>query len=285
MRRHSCSCSSAVAGASPVSGAGRGPLNWHPERCLYLEPTTPAQRLARTDITGFGKAVDTLLRRAAGGGTRGPGVVELVGRTRQGGYRVQLYATHSGLLTDRLGTSNAFTLPSFGRWTRKPTPTSATIPVVVRGVPLSTSEDEAATDIAAGNAGRLEGFTAAADILAALKSATRLKRRRPHGSEGPPWVPSTSLRLRVDRRLGTAMLERGHLVLGYRLHTVAPYEEPLLTCFHCGREGHVAKYCRSPPRCSGCGGGHVFRECPHRSDAGPASSSGVHGGTAPSSAQ
>ena len=189
MRRHSCSCSSAVAGASPVSGAGRGSPDWHPECCLYLEPTTPAQRLARTDITGFGKAVDTLLRRAAGGGPQGPGAVELVGRTRQGGYRVQLYATHSGLLTDRLGTSDAFTLPSFGRWTRKPTPTSGTIPVVVRGVPLSTSEDEAATDIAAGNAGRLEGFAAAADILAALKSATRLKCRRPRGSEARPGSP------------------------------------------------------------------------------------------------
>jgi hypothetical protein len=271
MRHHPFSCSSPATGATPVR-------DWHPDRCLYLEPTTSAQRLAGTDIPGFGKAIDTLLHRMAGGGERNAGAVEIVGRTRQGGYRVQLYAAKFGPLVGRLGTSDTLTLPSFGRWTRKPTPATASISVVVRGVPLSTFEADAQADIASSNAGRLEGFAAAADIATALQSVTRLKRRRAPGGEGPPWVPSTSLRLRVDCRLGEALLERGSIVLGYRLRPLALYEEPLLTCFNCGREGHVSKFCRSPPHCGGCGGRHALRDCPHRSP-------GVRGGAAPPATQ
>ena len=190
---------------------------------------------------------------------------------------MQLHAPHFAHVTSRFGMSGTLTLPPFGCWSRKPTPPSATTLVVIRGVPLSTSETTAVSDIASSNAGRLEGYASVAALTSALKSATRLKRRQATPNGGSTWVASTSLWLQVDQRLGEVLLQHGHLVLGYRLHSIVPYEAPLRTCFHCGREGHVAKFCRSPPHCGLCGGNHPRWDCPH----GPSSTSGVRGGTAP----
>jgi hypothetical protein len=40
----------------------------------------------------------------------------------------------------------------------------------------------------------------------------------------------------------------------------------LMQCYNCQKFGHVWANCRQPPRCLWCGGGHLHKECPEKSN-------------------
>ena len=107
---------------------------------------------------------------------------------------------------------------------------------------MAIAETAVHSDLAASNASRFEDVTR--DLKADILDVTRMNRciQTP---EGHRWVPSTSIRLRVTRALGEAMLDRGRVVLDYHLTEVYPYEPPVITCRACKREGHKAEHYRS----------------------------------------
>ena len=96
-----------------------------------------------------------------------------------------------------------------------------------------------------------------------VRSATRLS-RRVTSTSGKNWVPSSTVRLDVSKALGEAILSRGTIVFQFRSIAVRQYSPMIRTCFHCGKEGHEARFCRSAPRCRNCGEGHEVWRCPDR---------------------
>ena len=119
-------------------------------------------------------------------------------------------------------------------------------------MPLRCTEQAFKEELALCNA---DCFTAAVDgpFEASLLSVTRLPRCSRSAAGPSQWVPSSSMRVSVPHTLGAAILAHGSLVLGFRSVAVRPYSPPVRTCFRCGREGHVAQYCRNSPTCRNCG--------------------------------
>ena len=52
---------------------------------------------------------------------------------------------------------------------------------------------------------------------------------------------------------------------GYETKKVRQYVPPVMRCFNCQRYGHGANQCRGRVRCSACGQGHTWQECPNKS--------------------
>ena len=239
--------------------------NWVLRRCLIIQPTTGVQRTAKTDTVNFARRLEEYIRAHL---PCGPGrIVELVRRTRRGDYQVQFYPGVFVRASEGLKDCD-ISLESFGHWklvSGRSRPSSADlISLVVSGIPLSMSKSEFETEFAACNGKRFGEFDVAS-LQTALHSSSRLPRREVPSSGTSQWVPSTSIRCVLQRKLGEMILEHGSLVIGYRSVPVRPYHAPARICFHCGREGHLAKFCRSPAHCSRCDGSHSLRDCPRHS--------------------
>ena len=211
---------------------------------MVLNPTTNDQRLAPSANGRFARAFDHSLRDRHG--DEGGGAVEMVGRLRDGGYRIQFFPSRFARIVQLLGAVQSLSIPSFGIWTRKATPTCASTTVVLRGIPVAVPESSIRSDFVTSNKARFSEVTP--DLEASILDVSRMNRRihTPDGSSR--WVPSTSIRLRVARTLGEEMLARGRVVLDYRLTEVYAYTQPIVTCRNCGREGHKTEHCRSRPR-------------------------------------
>ena len=138
----------------------------------------------------------------------------------------------------------------------------ATLSLVVQGIPIEVTDDQFLRELQLGNEGRFSEFRGQAFQMA-IQSVTRLSRRVKSASGTESWAPSCTMRLVVAQNVGTAILDRGTLVLHFRSVPVRLYHPPIRTCFRCGREGHEARFCRSAAKCRNCGGGHAVWECSH----------------------
>ena len=253
---------------------------WTMSRCLILEPITNAQRTVKTDSTSFANELQDFIR---GHSPCASGrLIELVRRTRQGAYQVQFFP---GFFTPAQETlrEHDISLDSFGHWRLSRQSSGApfhdTISVVISRIPLSMSTLDFEEEFAVCNGSRFSGFDSQS-LRSALRSTTRLSRRTTDSSGSSSWIPSSSLRCNVDRKLGEALLAHGSLVIGFQLVDVRPYHPPVRFCFHCASEGHLARFCRNPPRCRRCGQGHPLRDCPRRSSSSDARTSvGLDSGT------
>jgi hypothetical protein len=56
--------------------------------------------------------------------------------------------------------------------------------------------------------------------------------------------------------------------LNHIIIKVEPYraQTGLTQSYNCQNYGHIWANCKQPPRCSWCGGGHVHRECPEKTN-------------------
>ena len=196
--------------------------------------------------------------------------MEMARHTRRGDFQVQFLQDHLSRATDTFHDCD-IPLDQFGIW--RLSRNSSRFPldslsVVISRVSSSMSSDDFVDDFVCSNASRFSDFDADS-LRIALHSATRLPRREIDSSGNTTWVPSLSLKCVVARKLGEALLASGSVVVGFRSTAVRPFHPPIRYCFHCGREGHLARYYRSPARCARCGDGHPLRDCPHRPSSRP----------------
>jgi DNA replicative helicase MCM subunit Mcm2 (Cdc46/Mcm family) len=56
--------------------------------------------------------------------------------------------------------------------------------------------------------------------------------------------------------------------LNHIIIKVKPYraQTGLTQCYNCQNFGHVCSNCKQPPKCLWCGGGHLHRECPEKTN-------------------
>ena len=135
-------------------------------------------------------------------------MVELVRRTRQGGYQVQFFADFLPPVKALLQ-AGSINLPNFGRWKLAPTSTTVgSMALVVGGVPLNIQDQAFREELILCNATRFRasGEGPFGDFGDAILSVTRLPRRVKAAEGGPQWVPSSSMRVSVPRPLGEAIL-------------------------------------------------------------------------------
>lgn len=85
--------------------------------------------------------------------------------------------------------------------------------------------------------------------------ARRLNRRIQHEGKSQ-WVPSTTVVLTF---IGQILPERVYCY--YTSLPISLYELPVIQCRNCCRFGHVAKQCRSSPRCYRCSQPHRGDQC------------------------
>ena len=215
------------------------------------------------DIFSFARLLDDYIRERHS--SHDARCVELIRRTRRGGLQVQFCSNIFAHALEILGERD-IPLDRFGVWrvSRDSTRLSDLMSIVVSRVPMSMSPDDFTEELLLSNEARIPGFDS--DLLrSSVHSISRLSRRQVDMSGTSTWIPSLSLRCIVSRKLGEALLHLGSLVIGYRPVEVRVYHPPVRFCFHCGREGHLARFCRSPPKCRRCGEGHALRDCPLRS--------------------
>ncbi len=255
---------------------------WTLSRCLTLEPLDDAQRTAKIDTSSLAHALDHFIRQHFP--TSAGRFVELVRRTRQGAFQVQFFADH---FTRARGTlhEHDISLADLGVWKLCRSSSRSSddlLSVVVSRIPVSMSSDAFVEEFALSNGSRFSGFDSSS-LRTSLRSVSRLPRRKVSGSGLSEWVPSSSLRCVLDRKLGETLLASGSLVIGFRYVKVRPYHPPDRFCFHCGREGHLARFCHSPLHCRRYGAGHALRDCPLRTSSssdplvtGPSSRSALH---------
>lgn len=251
----------AVGAPGAVTSPSRPISDWKPQQCIFLAPVTAAQRIAATVKSQFGRELEGFLRRAG----LPHGAVDFVDRLSTGVYKVQLHNQMLPRACVALDASPTISLGPLGQWIRKETPPD-TISLVFGGVPLAQSVQEVQEELVARNEGRFESPSNAAPLptlATAVKSITRLNRRPPAGNGGnsPAWVPSTTMRIEVDRVVGECMLAKGHVVLGYRVVALRPYTPTPRRCSRCLMSGHIAPNCRNAPKCRSCGAGHLTSDC------------------------
>ena len=199
--------------------------------------------------------------------------VEMLRRTAKGGYCAQLSPTlHPDLLTRARGLTS-LTIAG-AQWSVSPlhqivqASTSRTAdqrPRTVRRdsfilgpVPTSLPDADILEAFARDNADAFQ-LTATA-LRARLMGAHRLNRRLSRGPQAGSWVPSRSVRIQSDPALVAEAVRTGAAVLDFHPVEVRPFEFAPQHCFHCGREGHVARHCRG--RCHRCDRVHPTVPCP-----------------------
>lgn len=233
--------------------------DWDLNRCLVLEPAFDSQRTTPTAGPRFAAAMDAHLRRLAEDIPARS--VELVRRTRRGGYQVQFFAQCFPRVQSLLGSSSVM-LPHFGTWTMTPRWTDPaggpSVSIVVQGVPVDVTKEEFLAELRLGIASRLS--VSGDPTCDGIRSASRLQRRITTSS-GKAWAPSRTIRVDVSQALGEALLTRGTIVYQFRSLPVRRFTPMTRTCFRCGKEGHEARFCRSTPRCRHCGRDHETRAC------------------------
>ncbi len=258
---------------------------WHLNRSLILEPLNNEQRCAKINSPSFARELEDFIRHHY---TFGPGrLIELVRRTRRGGYQVQFFSSYFIRAREALK-DNDISLNTFGKWKvyQRPSQPSSRdmMSVVILRIPLSMSTSDFTEEFCSCNASRFSGFDSNS-LRSTLHSVLRLSQRKVSSSGASAWVPSSSIRCIVDRKLGEALLAHGSLVVGFQSVDVRDYHPPVRICYHYVYEGHLARFCRSPPHCRHCDGPHPLRDCPHRLPSsssfradGPSSRSGVLSG-------
>ena len=232
------------------------------QRCITLEPTKPSQRNIPTACARFADELEGCIKEIwREAPTR---IVELIWRTRRGGYQVQIFGQYFSQIEACLR-ERTISLPHFGDWTMTQTreggPRGATLSLVVQGIPIEVTDEQFIRELHLGNEGRFSKFRGQA-FRTAIHSVTRLSRRIPSATGNGSWAPSRTMRLVVAKNVGEAILARGTLVLCFRSVPVRLYHLPIRTCFRCGREGHEARFCRSAAKCRNCGQGHAVWDCP-----------------------
>ena len=158
------------------------------------------------------------------------------------------------------------TLTDFGSCTMTPTRDDhlkgPTISIVIPRIPITMKMDEFLEELRLNNAARYPESRNSI-LHDGVRSATRLSHQVTSGS-GRSWMPSSTVRFDVSKALGEAILSRGTIVFQFHSIAVSCYIPLTRTCFHCGKEGHEARFCRSAPQCHNCGKGHEVWRCPDR---------------------
>ena len=67
-----------------------------------------------------------------------------------------------------------------------------------------------------------------------------------------------------------------NIFFGYEKKKVTEYVPPVMRCFNCQKYGHGANTCRGRVRCSACGQGHKWEECPNKGTPKCARCGGAH---------
>ena len=237
--------------------------DWETSRCIVMEPTTDSQRTAPMAGPKFASAMHAFIKRMSPNApTRS---VELIRRTRRGGYQIQIFEAYFSQIRAALSPLTV-TLTDFGSWTMTPTRDDhlkgPTVSIAIPRIPITMTMDEFLEEFRLNNAARYPESSNSI-LRDGVRSATRLSRRVTSES-GRSWVPSSTVRLDVSKALGEAILSRGTIVFQFRSIAVRRYIPLTRTCFRCGKEGHEARFCRSAPRCRNCGKGHEVWRCPDR---------------------
>ena len=229
--------------------------DWEISRCIVMEPTTDAQRTAPMAGPKFASAMDAYIKRMSPDAPARS--VELIRRTRRGGYQIQIFEAYFSRIRAALRPLTV-TLPDFGSWTMTPTRENhaqgLTVSIAIPRIPITMTMDEFLEEFRLNNAARYSESNSSI-LHDGVRSATRLS-RRVTSTSGKNWVPSSTVRLDVSKALGEAILSRGTIVFQFRSIAVRQYSPMIRTCFRCGKEGHEARFCRSAPRCRNCGEGH-----------------------------
>ena len=137
-----------------------------------------------------------------------------------------------------------------------------TTPIVLPTVPGRMTPAEITEELVNSNVDGGSGFQG---MDQHIYNVIRLnKRNKADSQEGKQWVSSGCCRVIISERLGKLWMSQGHVAFHYRMIPVRPYNMPTITCFNCGKPGHLAKFCRGDPHCRNCGGGHPMRDCPRQ---------------------
>lgn len=232
------------------------------ERCFRLTPTSNKVTPSTLSTQLLGRCVEKWLKEQMPD-LQGR-ILEFVRYDPRGGIYIQCGVTFLAPLQkffEELG-SSVFTLDSIGEWIHSELPPSicaGKTAFVIDNIPLNTDMEDVLPELILSNPswGLKE-----VDIGTKICKPRRLQRRA--APTGNRWIDCQSVEFWADAQLTAQLKQACTAQWGYGIATLRVFHRPIVKCYNCNKEGHMADACRSLPRCRWCQGSHASAACPSR---------------------